>query len=164
MALGVLGSRGAITKQIMHDEIIVPIMDDLKTHGRTINRVILPEEPLSSAFIDSWAKRQNIHVDLVKSDWATHGRRAGVFRDAMIEKSSSVLLVFEGPKSRYYLELAERIAKRRPECLVYLVEAKDISPILLEVDDAPRFKVTEKEEKEILTIPKMFAKCLIKDD
>jgi hypothetical protein len=164
MSLGVLGSRGAITKQIMHDEIIVPIMDDLKVQGKNINRVILPEEPLSSAFIDSWAKRQNIQVDLIKSDWATHGRRAGVFRDAIIEKSSNVLLIFEGPKSRYYLELAERIAKRRPECLVYLVEAKDISPILLEVDDAVRFKVTEKEEKEILTIPKMFAKCLIKDD
>jgi len=164
MSLGILGSRGSITKQIMHDEIIIPIMDDLKGQGKNINRVILPEEPLSSAFIDCWAKRQNISVDLIKSDWATHGRRAGVFRDAMIEKSSNVLLVFEGPKSRYYLELAERIAKRRPECLVYLVEAKDISPILLEVDDAVRFKVTEKEEKEILTIPKMFAKCLIKDD
>lgn len=164
MSLGVLGSRGAITKQIMHDEIIVPIMDDLKVQGKNINRVILPEEPLSSAFIDSWAKRQNIQVDLIKSDWATHGRRAGVFRDAIIEKTSNILLVFEGPKSRYYLELAERIAKRRPECLVYLVEAKDISPILLEVDNTARFKVTEKEEKEILTIPKMFAKCLIKDD
>jgi hypothetical protein len=82
----------------------------------------------------------------------------------MIEKSSTALLVFEGPKSQYYLELAERIAKRRPECLVYLVEAKDISPILLEVDNTSRFKVTEKEEKEILTIPKMFAKCRIKDD
>lgn len=164
MSFGVLGSRGSITKQIMHDEIIIPIMDDLKTHGKNISRVILPEEPLSSAFIDCWAKRQNIHVDLMKSDWATHGRRAGVFRDAMIEKSSSALLVFEGPKSRYYLELAEKIAKRRPECLVYLVEANSISPILLEVDDTVRFKVTEKEEKEILTIPKMFAKCLIKDD
>jgi Txe/YoeB family toxin of Txe-Axe toxin-antitoxin module len=165
MSIGVLGSRNAITKQIMQDEILNPILDDLlSSTKRKIHRIILPEESLSSTFIESWAKRLDMKVDLIKSDWVNHGRRAGVFRDALIEKESSVLLVFEGPRSRYYLDLAERIAKRRPDCPVYLVGATTVSPVLLEVENTARFTVASKEEKDILTIPKMFAsKCLIED-
>ena len=168
MSLGVLGSRNAITKQIMQDEILNPVLDDLlNATNKKLARIILPEEPLSSTFIDCWAKRQGIEVELIKSDWVNHGRRAGVLRDAQIEKGSSALIVFEGPRSRYYMELAEKIAKRRPDCPVYLVSANTVSPVLLEVEEPARFVVTEKEEKELLTIPKMFArstKCLIEDD
>jgi hypothetical protein len=100
-----------------------------------------------------------------------NGKRAGVFRDLQIEKQSNVLLVFEGPRSRYYLDLAERIAKKRPECPIYVVEANSVTPVLLEVDFTPRNAISEKDEKEILTIPKMFSNsskkpkpCLINDD
>jgi hypothetical protein len=43
--LGVLGSRNAITKQIMQTEILNPILDDL---AEPLKKVILPEEPISS--------------------------------------------------------------------------------------------------------------------
>ena len=157
--LGVLGSRNAITKQIIQSEILIPILDDL---DQEIVKVVLPEEPLSSTYIECWANRQNIPVTMMKSDWVTNGKRAGVLRDSQIEKGSNVFLVFEGPRSRYYLNLAEKIAKRRPECPVYVVSATSVTPVLLDVDPVT---VTEKEEKDILTIPKMFSKqCLINDD
>jgi len=159
--LGVLGSRNAITKQIMQSEILNPILDDLE---KPIKKVYLPEETLSSTYIECWATRQDITVEYVKSDWINYGKKAGVLRDSQIEKNSTVLLVFEGPRSRYYLDLAERIAKRRPKCPIYVVSATSVTPVLLEVD----FTVTAKEEKDILTIPKMFAKnatkCLIDDE
>jgi hypothetical protein len=130
--------------------------------------VVLPAEPLSSTFVECWAGRQDIPVELIKPDWATNGRRAGVVRDYRIEKESNALLVFEGPKSRYYLDLAERIAKRRGgDCLVYVVNANSVSPILLEVDQVAKMDVSEEQEKAILTLPMMWAKhttCLIKDD
>jgi hypothetical protein len=45
---------------------------------------------------------------------------------------------------------------------VYVVEANSVTPILLDVDPV---SITEREEKDILTIPKMFSKmCMIKDD
>jgi hypothetical protein len=157
--LGVLGSRNAITKQIIQSEILNPISDDL---DKEIVKIILPDEPLSSTYIECWANRQNIPAIMMKSDWVTNGKRAGVLRDLQIEKSSNVFLVFEGPRSRYYLNLAERIAKRRPECPVYVVSANSVTPVLLDVDPVT---ITEKEEKDILTIPKMFSKqCLINDD
>lgn len=166
MILGVLGSRNALTKQIMQSEILNPILDDI---GKPIKKVILPEDTLSSTFIECWAMRKDIEVDYVKSEWGSNGKRAGVVRDYQIEKQSNVLLVFEGPRSRYYLDLAERIAKKRPNCPIYIVEALSVTPVLLEVDltYVPRNHITDKEEKDILTLPKMFkkqTKCLIKDD
>jgi len=164
MSLGVLGSRSALTKQIMQNEILNPILDDI---GKQIKKVILPDDTLSSTYIECWANRKDIQVELVKSDWTMNGKRAGVFRDLQIEKQSTVLLVFEGPRSRYYLDLAERIAKRRPDCPIYVVEAKSVTPVLLEIDFTPRNAISEKEEKDILTLPKMFKKqieCLISDE
>jgi len=163
LILGVLGARNALTKQIMQDEILNPILDDLEKKPM---KILLPAEPLSSAYIESWAGRQDIPVDLIKSDWVRNGRRAGVLRDAYIEKESTAFLIFEGPKSRYYLDLAERIAKKRGNSVpVYVVNATSVTPVLLEVDQATRVTVTEDEEKAILTIPKMWStKCLIEDD
>lgn len=161
--LGVLGARNAITKQIMQDEILIPVLDDLKI--RPI-KILIPAEPLSSTYIECIAQRNLIQVELIQSDWVRQGRRAGVLRDARIEKESTALLVFEGPKSRYYMDLAERIAKKRPECPVYVVNGNSVSPILLEVDQVAQITVTEKEEDEILTLPKLWAKqtkCLIED-
>ena len=159
--LGVIGSRNALTKQIIQHEILNPILDDL---GGELIKVICPEEPLSSTFIECWADRKGIPITLLKSEWVNYGKKAGVMRDYQIEKNSTALLVFEGPRSRFYLDMAEKIAKRRPDCPVYVVAADSVSPVLLEVD----YSVTLKEEVDILTIPKMFgsakAKCLITED
>ena len=136
-------------------------MDDL---GR-IDKILLPDEHLTSTYIEAWAIRKEIDYDFVKSDWLNYGKKAGILRDGQVEKQSTVLLVFEGPRSRFYLDFAERIAKRRSDCKVYVVEAKTVDPVLLSVERS----ITEKEEKDILTIPQMFArsgqnKCLISDD
>ena len=167
--LGVLGARNALTKQIMQDEILNPILDDLG--NTTIKKIMLPAEPLSSTYIECWATRKGIPIDLIKSDWVRNGRRASVLRDAAIEKEATAFLIFEGPKSRYYLDLAERIAKRRPMCPVYVVASNTISPVLLEVDQEIHHTVSEKDEKEILTLPSMWnssvkksTTCLITDD
>jgi hypothetical protein len=159
--LGVIGARNSLTKQILQNEILNPILDDL---GR-IDKILLPDEHLTSTYIEAWAIRKEIDYDFVKSDWLNYGKKAGILRDGQVEKQSTVLLVFEGPRSRFYLDFAERIAKRRSDCKVYVVEAKTVDPVLLSVERS----ITEKEEKDILTIPQMFArsgqnKCLISDD
>jgi hypothetical protein len=145
--LGILGARNSLSKQILQDEILTPILDDL---GKKPTKILLPSEPLSSTFIECWAARNAIITESMKSDWVQHGKRAGIMRDAAIEKGSTALLVFEGPRSRYMLDLAERIAKRRPECRVYVVEAKSVSPVLLEVDQATRYMISDEVEQEIL--------------
>jgi Txe/YoeB family toxin of Txe-Axe toxin-antitoxin module len=173
MVIGILGARNSITKQIIQDEILNPVLNDLMESTKTKNRpmrVLIPSEPLSSTYVECWAERLGIEVHSVKSDWVRHGRRAGILRDAHIEKECNVFIVFEGPKSRYYLELAERIAKRKAGSKVYAVSANSVSPVLLEIEQASHLTVGEKEEAEILTLPKMWSKsatntqCLIDDD
>jgi len=177
VVLGILGARNAITKQIMQDEILNPILDDLGKDQ--IKKILLPSEPLSSTYIECWAQRQGIQTVQLKSDWINNGRRAGVVRDAQIQKECGAFLIFEGPKSRYYLDLAERIAKKHgSDVRVYVVESKSVSPVLLQTDQESRFTIDEASEKEMLTnpkagvntLPKMWStaskptKCLIEDD
>jgi hypothetical protein len=159
--LGVIGARNSLTKQILQNEILNPILDDL---GK-IDKILLPEEHLTSTYIEAWAIRKEIDYDFIKSDWLNYGKKAGILRDGQIERQSTALLVFEGPRSRFYLDFAEKIARRRSDCKIYVVEAKTVEPVVLDI----QYSVTEKEEKDILTIPQMFAKvgqmkCLISDD
>ena len=163
--LGILGSRNALTKQVIQSEILNPVLNDL---GGNIQKIICPEEPLCSTFIQCWADRKGIPVTFFKSEWVEFGKKAGIMRDYQIEKNCNALIVFEGPRSRYYLDMAERISKKIKEsCAVYIVSADSVNPVLLEVD----YAISLKEEKEILTIPKMFSrqdnqkpeKCLIED-
>ena len=84
LILGVLGARNALTKQIMQDEILNPVLDDL---GKKPMKILLPAEPLSSAYIECWAGRQDIPVDLIKSDWVRNGRRAGCFVTRILRRS-----------------------------------------------------------------------------
>ena len=167
--LGVLGARNSLSKQIMQDEILNPILEDL---GEKISSILLPAEPTSSAYIECWAGRQKIPVELLKSDWMGQGKRAGVLRDLRIQKDATDYLIFEGPKSRYYLEMAERLAKRHPEKKVYVVAANSVSPILLEVEEASRYSITENQEKDIFTLEDAWKlnksnkskPCLIQED
>jgi len=173
MVLGILGARNSITKQIIQDEILNPVLNDLMDSTKTKNRpvrILIPSEPLSSTYVECWAERLGIEVHSVKSDWVRHGRRAGILRDAHIENECNVFIVFEGPKSRYYLDLAERIAKRKIGSKVYAVSANSVSPVLLEIEQASRYAIDDKEESDILTLPKIWSKsttttkCLIEDD
>jgi hypothetical protein len=160
--LGILGARNSITKQIMQDEILNPILNDLANKP---SKILMPSEPISSTYVECWAQRAGIQCFPIKSDWVANGRRAGVVRDLQIQKECNAFLVFEGPKSRYYMDLATRIAKNKG-CPVYVVEAKTVSPVLLEVDQV--IDINEKDEADILTLPKMWSTkpttCLITDD
>jgi len=161
--LGVIGARNSLTKQILQNEILNPILDDL---GH-IDKILLPEEHLTSTYIEAWAIRKSIDYDFVKSDWLNYGKKAGIMRDSQVEKQCTALLVFEGPRSRFYLDFAERIAKKRSDCKIYVVEAKTVEPVLLEAQITRQ--IIDKEEADILTIPKMFStanakKCLISDE
>jgi hypothetical protein len=148
--LGVLGARNELTKQILQDEILNPILDDL---GGTITRLVLPADSLCSTFIECWANRKDIPCASVKSDFINYGRKASVMRDLRIEKESSVFLVFEGPRSRYYLNKAEQIAKRYPERRVYIVHSNDICPTLLEVEAPKGIPIADDTEAELLKKP-----------
>ena len=95
--LGILGSHSQVNKQDIHERILHPIMSIL---GRLPDKLLIPSEGQSSAFISIWAERSHVEAQTIEADWRRLQRRAALLRDARIVKESTHLLVFLGTRSR----------------------------------------------------------------
>ena len=122
--LGVLGIHNQITKEDIHEKVLHPLMSVL---GRMPDKIILPSEGTSSALISIWAERNHIDTQCVEADWRKFQRKAGILRDARIQKECSHLVVFLGLKSRSNEQTAIRQAKKGKQ--VFVVEPNPIELI-----------------------------------
>jgi len=119
--LGILGIHNQISKDDIHEKILHPLMSVL---GRLPDKLILPSEGTSSAYISLWAERHKIDTHCVEADWKRFQRKAGILRDARILKESSHLLTFVGVKSRTNEQTAIKQAKKGKQ--VFLIEPNPI--------------------------------------
>ncbi len=119
--VGILGVHNTITKEDIHEKILHPLISVL---GRLPEKLILPSEGTSSAYITLWAERNHIETHSVDADWRKLQRKAGILRDARICKEATHLVVFVGSKSRSYEQTAIRHAKKGKQ--VFLVEPNPI--------------------------------------
>ena len=119
--LGILGIHNQITKEEIHEKVLHPLMSVL---GRLPEKILLPSEGTSSAYISIWAERNNIDTHCVEADWRKFQRKAGILRDARIVKESTHLVVFVGSKSRSNEQTAIRQAKKGKQ--VFLIEHSPI--------------------------------------
>jgi hypothetical protein len=108
VVLGVLGIRSNIRCEDIDANIIGPIIE---AWGLP-DEVILPAEGDSSQAIQSWAQLKNIPISLVGCDWVAQGKRAGIFRDARIQREATHLLLLQGPRSNALSSLAERLGRK----------------------------------------------------
>jgi hypothetical protein len=127
--LGVLGKLETLSKEDSHEKIIHPLMSVL---GRLPDKVFVPSEGQSSAYLSLWAERQGIDTQILEADWRKLQRRALMIRDSRILKESTHLLIFNGVRSDRYKEMALREARKGKQ--VFLVEADpiDIYEIVVE--------------------------------
>lgn len=128
--LGVLGKTEKITKEAIHEKIIDPLMSVL---GRLPDKVFVPSEGQSSAYISLWAERGNIDTQLLEADWRKFQRRAVFVRDNRIIKDSTHLLVFAGSKSKKNEEIAFKEAQKGKQ--VFLIEAQTMDFYEIVVED-----------------------------
>jgi hypothetical protein len=122
--LGILGIHNQISKDDIHEKVLHPLMSAL---GRMPDKILLPSEGTSSAFLSIWAERNNIDTQCVEADWRKFQRKAGILRDARILKECSHLVVFLGMKSRSHEQTAIRQAKKGKQ--VFVVEPNPIELI-----------------------------------
>ena len=129
--LGVLGKHEQISKQMMHDKILHPLVSSL---GRLPEKVILSSEGTASAYITLWAESTNIDTHTVEADWKKLQRKAGILRDARILKEATHLLIFVGPRSRAYEQTG--IAQAKKGKTVFLVDHStlDLSELVVETE------------------------------
>ena len=121
ITLGILGIHNQISKEDIHEKILHPLISVL---GHLPDKIILPSEGQSSAYISIWAERQHIDTQCVEADWRKFQRKAGILRDARIIKECNTLLTFVGVKSRSNEQTAIRQAKKGKQ--VFLVEPNPI--------------------------------------
>ena len=127
--LGVLGKHEQISKNDIHDKILHPLVSVI---GRLPDKLLIPSEGTSSAYISLWAERSNIDTHCVDADWRKLQRRAGIMRDARIIKDSTHLLVFVGARSKAYEQTAIREAKKGKQVFVVNHDSLDMCEIVVE--------------------------------
>jgi len=111
---GVLGTRSNVRLEDLESQILTPILEAWGTP----DAILLPAEGDSSFALQAWAQVKEIPVQLVACDWVTQGRRAGLFRDAKIQREATHLILLQGPRSNSLTQLAQRLARKgRPVVL-----------------------------------------------
>ncbi len=121
IALGILGMHNTITKEEIHEKVLHPLMSVL---GRLPDKILVPSEGTSSAYISLWAERNHVDTQCVEADWRKFQRKAAILRDARILKEATHLLVFVGSKSRSNEQTAIRQVKKGKQ--VFLIEPNPI--------------------------------------
>ena len=129
LVLGVLGTRSNIRSEDLDTNILEPI---LEAWGFP-DELLLPAEGDSSQALQRWADLKDIPVRLVTCDWTTQGRKAGLLRDARIQRDATHLLLLQGPRSNALRSLAERLHRKgRP---VVLSERPGLPVVSVSVDN-----------------------------
>jgi hypothetical protein len=107
--LGVIGSRNDCNQNKILEEVMNPILQELK---RTPDKIILPAEGTSTIFISDWADILKIPSQTYDADWKRHLRRAKFLRDARIQQESTHYLIFLNKRSKFNESLANRLARK----------------------------------------------------
>lgn len=126
--LGILGSNQHVSKQDIHEKIIHPIIGEL---GRLPDRMLLPSEGLSSAYISLWAERAGIDTQTIEADWRRLQRKAAILRDARILKESTHLIVFENARSKSNENTAIKEAKKGKKVFLINHDTYDVTELVL---------------------------------
>ncbi len=126
-ALGIFGTRNKVSKDSIY-AILNAIQGELAPE--TITHIYLPTEGDSSEYAMDWADSQHIKTTSFVNDWNINGRRARIFRDAAIQRDSTVFLCFLSSRSEYYEKYAHTLAKRG-RVFTYTV-SEEIEEIILE--------------------------------
>jgi hypothetical protein len=129
IVLGVLGKHEQISKQDIHEKILHPLVSAI---GRLPDKVLVPSEGTSSAYITLWTERSNLETQCVDADWRKFQRKAGILRDARILKESTHLLLFLGAKSRSYEQTGIREAKKGKTVFIVEHDSLDLLELVVE--------------------------------
>lgn len=114
VVLGVLGTDSKASYEDVERDILGPVVE---AWGLP-DSIILPAEGESSHCIQLWANKHNVPVHFVACDWVRQGRRAGLQRDARIQREATHLMLIQGPRSVTLSKLASRLHRKgRPVVL-----------------------------------------------
>ena len=110
IVLGVIGTRNRI--RFSYDDFELHVLSPIVEAWGLPDEIVIPAEGDSSQAIQSWADLKNIPVRIMASDWAKHGRKAGILRDSFIQREATHLLLLQGPRSNALTTMARRLDRK----------------------------------------------------
>ena len=108
VVLGVLGTRNSTSYDAFVEQILAPITEAWGIP----DEIVAPTESESSQILVAWATANGVPISLVAADWIKQGKRAGVLRDARIQREASHMLLLQGPRSNALSALAARLQRK----------------------------------------------------
>ena len=105
--LGIIGNRRDI-KQDEINEIFGLMLEDIPP----IQSLLVPSDGDLSIYIEQYAEKSKIPIQIFEADWRRDGRRAQIFRDSRIVRESTHYLIFGAPRSQKPLQMAEQLCKK----------------------------------------------------
>lgn len=106
--LGFIGVRNGVKYEEIHTNIFAPIVEAWGIP----DEVIAPDEGDSAQAIITWCRNNDVPLRLIACDWAKQGRRAGMLRDAKLQKEATHLVLLQGPRSNKLAELATKLERK----------------------------------------------------
>lgn len=98
-----------------YEDFVAQILDPTVEAWGLPAEIVAPADGESSEVLQTWAAHHKIPVCLVAADWVRNGKRAGLLRDARIQREASHMILLQGPRSNAMMTLAGRLQrKRRP--------------------------------------------------
>ncbi len=125
IVLGVLGTRSNMRFEDVDTQLMAPVIE---AWGFP-DEVLLPSDGDSSFAIQSWAQRREIPVCLVSADWKTQGRRAGLLRDARIQREATHIILLQGPRSNAMTALGSRLARKGRPVVISERPGQEVRPV-----------------------------------
>jgi hypothetical protein len=108
VVLGVLGTRNSTS----YDDFLTQILAPIEEAWGTPDEIVAPAESDSTQILVTWATRAGIPISLVTADWIKQGKRAGLLRDARIQREATHLLLLQGPRSNTLSTLAQKLQRK----------------------------------------------------
>ena len=119
--LAVLGTRQDLSKDQIAD-ILNVLLENLPSNK--LDKVIYPAEGVSSIHVETWAENNKYKTESIESDWKSNGKSSRAIRDKQIEQHGKYFLIFVGPRSLHYRQVADRIILQstttEQECIVFI--------------------------------------------
>lgn len=108
IVFGVLGTRNKMS----YEDFVTQILDPTVEAWGLPAEIVAPADGESAEVLQTWAAHRRIPVCLVAADWTRNGKRAGMMRDARIQREASHMILLQGPRSNSLSTLAGRLQRK----------------------------------------------------
>ena len=117
--LGIFGNRSKFDETLFYETVLHPLLQEF---GRIPDKSLVPNEGLTSYYIQEWAEALNINIQVFHADFRKSGKSAYAIRDTRIESECTHALVFMGVRSTRMESLSKRLLKKE-KAAVFTISA-----------------------------------------